>query len=159
MSRGATDSLLVHLGPPCPTLLCPAGGPPPGTALRLFQGWPSAIFYFFDTPRRTLLFWAFRADASRRGLRMKWRPTRIEFLQKTGKTILSCKKIISLTTKKHGKTRNTLEQYYQLCNINNIHYGPGQGEIGHIIQVAFKATSALIGVINFKVTSQECGWS
>jgi hypothetical protein len=33
----AMDSLKYHLGPPCPTLLCPAGGPP---LKRLYGGGP-----------------------------------------------------------------------------------------------------------------------
>jgi hypothetical protein len=33
----AMDSLKYHWGPPCPTLLCPAGRPP--------LKWPAAIFY------------------------------------------------------------------------------------------------------------------
>jgi hypothetical protein len=38
----AMDSLKFHLSPPCPTLLCPAGGPPPNRPYSRFRGGPPA---------------------------------------------------------------------------------------------------------------------
>jgi len=37
----AVDPVKFHPGFPCPTLLCRTGGPPPQTALKPFQGWPT----------------------------------------------------------------------------------------------------------------------
>jgi hypothetical protein len=65
------DSLKFHLGPPCPTLLCPAGGPPlkwpygrfrdgPPTGQAALRPSPT----FFDTPRRTCIL-ACGADGNR----------------------------------------------------------------------------------------------
>jgi len=42
MGRGFHGLPKVSLGPPCPTLLRPA--------LRLFRGWPAAVFYPFGYP-------------------------------------------------------------------------------------------------------------
>jgi hypothetical protein len=56
----STDSLKFHAGPPCPTLICPAGGPPPQMALWPFGGWPAhragslwPSYSPLDTPSRT----------------------------------------------------------------------------------------------------------
>jgi hypothetical protein len=49
------DSLIFYLGPPCPTLLRPVGGPPL-TAISgvagLQGGQPAAVFYPFGNPTR-----------------------------------------------------------------------------------------------------------
>jgi hypothetical protein len=43
----STDSLKFHPAPPCPTLIRPAGGPPPLTAV---WGWPVAVFFPLGYP-------------------------------------------------------------------------------------------------------------
>jgi hypothetical protein len=51
----AMDSLKVHPGPPCPTLLCPAGGPPLTSVSGLARplgGRPAFVFYLFGHPTR-----------------------------------------------------------------------------------------------------------
>jgi hypothetical protein len=42
----AMDSLKLHRGPPCPTLLRPVSGPP----LKWQGGRPSTVFYLFGHP-------------------------------------------------------------------------------------------------------------
>jgi hypothetical protein len=52
----AMNSLKFHLGPPCPTLLCPAGGSPLKWPYGRFRGGPPedgrpvAVFYPFGHP-------------------------------------------------------------------------------------------------------------
>jgi hypothetical protein len=53
--------LKFHRGPPCPTLVCPAGGPPPKQPYSGFRearpqsGQPASSTTRLDTPRRAAL--------------------------------------------------------------------------------------------------------
>jgi hypothetical protein len=56
----AMDLLRFHPGPPCPTILCPAAGPPPKQPYGCFRGAPPAGLAglrssstLLDTPRHT----------------------------------------------------------------------------------------------------------